>query len=86
MQAVREIRRVDSETVTVRIPKELRYKEVEIIVLPFSFKTVKMPKTRKPDKLAQFDRLVEKAKKRNITIDKSIDIDAIMNEMNNGLC
>jgi hypothetical protein len=51
--------------------------------LPFSDKTAK---TRKSDKLAQFDRLVEKAKKRDITIDKNIDIDALMNEMNNGLC
>lgn len=76
MQVVREIRRADSETVTVRILKEFRYKEVEIIGLPFSDIT---SKDQKDDKLAQFDRLVENAKKRNIRIDKSIDIDAIMN-------
>ncbi|MFC2145863.1 hypothetical protein ACFLRT_00715 [Acidobacteriota bacterium] len=82
MQAVREIRRADSETVTVRILEEFRHIEVEIIVLPFSDIT---SKDQKDDKLAQFDRLVENAKKRNFRIDKSIDIDAIMNEMNNGL-
>ena len=76
MQSVREIRRADSETVTVRILEEFRHKEVEIIGLPFPDIT---SKDQKDDKLAQFDRLVENAKKRNIRIDKSIDIDAIMN-------
>ena len=82
MQAVREIRRADSETVTVRILEEFRHKEIEIIVLSFSDIT---SKDQKDDKLSKFDRLVENAKKRNIRIDKSIDIDAIMNEMNNDL-
>jgi hypothetical protein len=82
MQAVREIRRADSETVIVRILEEFRHKEIEIIVLSFSDIT---SKDQKDDKLSKFDRLVENAKKRNIRIDKSIDIDAIMNEMNNDL-
>ncbi len=83
MQAVREIRKADFETVTVRIPKEFRYKEVEIIVLPFPGI---ISRKQEADKLSKFDCLVEEAKKRNITIDKNIDIDGIMNEMNNGLC
>jgi hypothetical protein len=83
MQAVREIRKADFETITVRIPEEFRYKEVEIILLPFPGINSREKKT---DNLAKFDHLVEEAKKRNITIDKHIDIDAIMNEMNNGLC
>ncbi len=35
--------------------------------------------------LRQFDQLVEKNKERNIKIDKDIDIDALMNEMNNAM-
>jgi hypothetical protein len=34
----------------------------------------------------QFDQLVENAKTRNFKIDKNIDVDDLMNEMNNGLC
>ena len=59
MQAIREIRKVDTDTT----PKDLT-----------------------TDKLMQFDQLVENAGKRNIKIDKSINIDDLMNEMNNGLC
>lgn len=61
MQAVREIRRADSETVTVRILEEFRHKEIEIIVLSFSDIT---SKDQKDDKLSKFDRLVENVKKK----------------------
>ncbi len=83
MLAFREIRQVDSETVTVRIPEEFRKKKVEIIVLPYSDM---ISEDRKTDKLMKFDQLVENAKRRNFKIDKNIDIDNLMNEMNNGLC
>jgi hypothetical protein len=83
MQAVREIIRADSETVTVKIPEEFRNKDVELILLPFPDI---VSKNRKGDKLARFDRMVKNAKKRNLKIDPGIDIDALMGEMNNGLC
>ena len=83
MQAIREIRKVDADTVTVRIPEEFREKEIEIIILSYTDTT---PKDQKADKLMQFDLLVENAKKRNLKINKNINIDDLMNEMNNGLC
>lgn len=83
MLAFREIRQVDSETVTVRIPEEFRKKKIEIIVLPYSDM---ISEDRQTDKLMKFDQLVENAKRRNFKIDKNIDIDDLMNEMNNGLC
>lgn len=83
MQAIREIRRIDSGTITLKIPEEFREREVEVIVLPCAERDTK---DQTHEKLMQFDRLVENARKRNIRIDKDIDIDAVMNEMNNGLC
>ena len=83
MQAIREIRQVDSETITVKIPEYFRGKKVEIIVLPYSDI---ISEDRQEDKLMQFDQLVENAKTRNFKIDKNIDVDDLMNEMNNGLC
>ncbi len=83
MQAIREIRRIDSSTITLRIPEEFREREVEIIVFPCAEKDTG---DRTQEKLMRFDRLVENARKRNIRIDKDVDIDAVMNEMNNGLC
>ena len=83
MQAIRQIIKAGSETVTVKIPADFRNKDVEIILLPFSDA---VSNDRKDEKLVQFDRLVKSAKKRNIKIDQRIDIDALMNEMNNGLC
>ena len=83
MQAIREIRKVDSASITVRIPEEFREKEVEIIVLPYPGTVSEVGPV---NKLKQFDRMIENVKKRNITIDKDINIDELMNEMNNGLC
>lgn len=83
MQAIREIRQADSDTVTVRIPEEFREKKIEIIVLPY---IDSVPENRRAERLMKFDQLVENAKKRNFKIDKAIDVDALMNEMNNGLC
>ncbi|UCH93093.1 MAG: hypothetical protein JSV88_22790 [Candidatus Aminicenantes bacterium] len=83
MQAIREIITAGADTVTIRIPEEFREKQVEIIVLPYAGT---LPNNLKTDKLKQFDQLVENAKKRNLKIDKNINIDDIMNEMNNGLC
>ena len=83
MQAIREIITADADTITVRIPEEFREKQVEIIVLPYQEISPRYPKT---DKLKQFDQLVDNAKKRNLKIDKDINIDDLMNEMNNGLC
>lgn len=83
MQAFREIRQVDSDTVTVRIPEEFREKQIEIIVLPY---TDVIPDHQRTELLMEFDRMVDNARKRNIKIDKTIDIDELMNEMNNGLC
>jgi hypothetical protein len=83
MQAIREIITAGSEAVTVRIPEEFKEKPVEIIILPYPGTLPNNPKT---DKLKQFDQLVENAKKRNFKIDKNINIDDMMNEMNNGLC
>ena len=75
MQAIREIRQVDSETITVKIPEYFREKKVEIIVLPYSDI---ISEDRQADKLMQFDQLVENAKTRNFKIDKNIDIDDLM--------
>jgi hypothetical protein len=83
MQAIREIRQLDSETITLKIPGYFKEKKVEIIVLPYSDTT---PENRQAEKLMQFDRLVKNAKKRNFKIDKTINVDELMNEMNNGLC
>lgn len=83
MLAIREIKKVDSDTITVRVPEEFKEKEVEIIVLPYSDK---ISGDKPVNKLKQFDRLIENIKKRNIKIDKDINIDELMNEMNNGLC
>lgn len=83
MLAIREIKKVDAETITIKIPKNFREKEVEIIILPY---TDRSSEDRPTGKLKQFDQLVKNAKKRNIKIDKTINIDALMNEMNNGLC
>ena len=82
MQAIREIITADADTVTVSIPEEFREKQLEIIILPYPGTLPNNPKT---DKLKQFDQLVENAKKRNLRIDKDINIDNLMNEMNNGL-
>lgn len=35
MQAVREIRKVDSETITIKVPGEFIGKYVEIVILPY---------------------------------------------------
>lgn len=35
MQAIREIRKVDSETITIKIPGEFIGKYVEIVILPY---------------------------------------------------
>lgn len=83
MRAFREIRKVESDTVTVRIPREFREKQIEIIVLPY---TDVIPDHQQTELLMEFDRMVENAEKRNLKIDKAIDIDELMNEMNNGLC
>ena len=83
MPAIREIKKVDSDTITVKIPEEFRGKEVEIIVLPYSDK---ISEDNPVNKLKQFDQLIKNIKKRNIKIDKDINIDELMNEMNNGLC
>jgi hypothetical protein len=83
MQAIREIRQLDSETITLKIPGYFKEKKVEIIVLPYSDTT---PENRQAEKLMQFDRLVKNAKKRNFKIDKTINVNELMNEMNNGLC
>ncbi|HLP46907.1 MAG TPA: hypothetical protein VK469_13215, partial [Candidatus Kapabacteria bacterium] len=63
------------------IPETFRKRKIEIILLPYSEMA---SKDRPTDKLMQFDQLVENARSRNLKIDSSIDIDAIMNEMNNG--
>lgn len=34
MQAIREIREIDSDSVVIKIPEEFRKRKVEIIVLP----------------------------------------------------
>lgn len=83
MQAIREIRRISSGTITLNIPEEFRERDVEIILLPI---TDEAPENRAGEKLEQFDQVVKNAKERNITIDKNIDIDELMAEMNNGLC
>lgn len=62
---------------------ENRGEEAEIIAYPYSDIN---PENRLAEKLMQFDRLVKNAKKRNFKIDKTIDVDELMNEMNNGLC
>ena len=36
MQALREIQKVTSDTLTIQIPKRFPYKQVEIIVLPIN--------------------------------------------------
>lgn len=83
MLAIREIRQVDAGSVTIKIPETFRKKKIEIILLPYPERA---SKERQTDKLMQFDQLVENARSRNLKIDSAIDIDAIMNEMNNGLC
>lgn len=83
MLAIREIRQVDTDSVTIKIPETFRKKKIEIIQLPYPESE---SKDRQTDKLMQFDQLVENARHRNLKIDSAIDIDAIMNEMNNGLC
>ena len=83
MLAIREIRQADRGTVTIKIPETFRKKKIEIIVLPYPDI---ISDDRQTVKLAQFDQLLENAKKRNLKIDKSVNIDALMNEMNNGLC
>ncbi|NIM16444.1 MAG: hypothetical protein GTO45_31005 [Candidatus Aminicenantes bacterium] len=35
MQAIREIRKVDSETITINVPEEFIGKYVEIVILPY---------------------------------------------------
>jgi len=83
MEAVREIRHADSNQLTVNIPDEFIEREVEIIVLPYS---EKISHNHRTEELMRFDQLVENAKRRAIKIDKHIDIDNLMNEMNDGLC
>lgn len=83
MQVIREIREVNAATITVKIPEAFREKKLEIIVQPYFDDK---PDARQADKLVQFDQMVENARKRNIKIDEGIAVDALMNEMNNGLC
>lgn len=83
MLAIREIKQVDTDSVTIKIPESFRKKKIEIILLPYPERE---SQDRPTDKLMLFDQLVENAKSRNLKIDSGIDIDAIMNEMNNGLC
>ncbi|MCK4766259.1 MAG: hypothetical protein KAW12_28955 [Candidatus Aminicenantes bacterium] len=78
MLAIREIKKVESDTITVKVPEEFRKQDVEIIILPY---TDIVPRDNRVDKLKQFDSLVKTAKKRDLKIDRNIDIDELMNKM-----
>ncbi|MCK5055015.1 MAG: hypothetical protein KAT34_00050 [Candidatus Aminicenantes bacterium] len=41
MEFIREIRRVEADTITINLPREYRDQEVEVIVLPLKRKSKK---------------------------------------------
>lgn len=69
------IRTTDAETLTIRVPEELRRKNVQITMMPCD------DKADSTNDLILFDQLVEEAKQRDFNIDKNVDINALMDDM-----
>lgn len=85
---IREIRRVENQRLVITIPREYIHKELEILVFPISNDIEEFPKTISPnaaENLKKFKLLMEQAKRSNIKVEKGVDIDDLIDEMNNDL-
>ena len=85
---IREIRRVENQRLVITIPREYIHKELEILVFPISNGSEEFPKAISPnaaENLKKFRLLMEQAKRSNIKVEKGVDIDDLIDEMNNDL-
>ena len=76
---IREIIRPKKRQLQIEIPEEYVDKKIEVLVLPF----FEMDSSRKKDEHGYDENLMKLfTNAPNIKIDKKIDIDALMNEVN----
>jgi hypothetical protein len=85
---IREIRKVEDQHLVITIPRDYIHKELEILVFPISEDIEEFPNAINPNtaqNLKKFKLLMEQAKRSNIKVEKGVDIDDLIDEMNNDL-